>query len=295
MSELLLSKLIKEYEIIDAVSFENEQPISVFARMTSNVNEKKCVFLQQSKYIKDIDKHVSMIITTPELRNLISKESVGFCFTDSPRGLFFEIMSKYEKTIDDSMSETLIGHNCSISKTAVIAPNGVVIGDNVTIGDYVVIHPGTTIGSNVTIQTGARIGEQDFNLYTFRGNTKQLYHSGRVQIGSNVLISSGVLIGRALYSYGVTAIGDNCFIGANVGIGHNSIIEDNCEICANTALGGYCEIGQNSKLYMSVTVANALKIGANATINVGSVVIRNVKEGKTLFGNPAREIVSPKA
>ncbi len=293
MDNLYLSALISSFGLEDSVSFENEQPFNFFARATSNVSGKKCIFLQQKKYIKDIDDHVSMVITTPELKKEISRSSIGLCLTKSPRSLFFEIMSRYEHSSDDTMPKTIIGQNCSISKTAVISPNGVIIGDNVYIGEYVVIHPGTTIGNNVTIQTGSKIGEQDFNLYTYHGATKQLYHKGKVQIGSNVLISSGVLVGRALYTYGITSIGDNCSIGPNVGIGHNTIVESGCEICAKTAIGGFCEIGHNVTMFMSVTVANGLKIGANSTINVGSVIIRSVPNGKTMFGNPAREILSP--
>ena len=45
---------------------------------------------------------------------------------------------------------------------------------------------------------------------------------------------------------------------------------------------------------MTVTIANTFKVGNNAVINVGSVVVRNVLEGKTMFGNPAREIIVPK-
>jgi len=37
-------------------------------------------------------------------------------------------------------------------------------------------------------------------------------------------------------------------------------------------------------------IVSGVKIGKNARIGAGSVVIEDVKEGKTVFGNPAAEV-----
>ena len=291
---ILLSELLEQCGLSDCAQVIDEKPFDVFARATTVVDGQKCIFLANKKYAKSIDSSVSMVITSESTADEIERQGYGICVTDDPRGLFFELMSFYEKGIGFEKFDTVIGKNCEISKTAVIAPYNVIIGDNAKIGDFVVIHPNTTVGDNVTIQTGTRLGEQDFNVYTYKGVTKQVYHGGKVVIGSNVLISSGVLVGQALYSYGVTYIGDNCFIGADTCIGHNTTIQNDCEICGNSMLGGYCNVGEHAKLFMAVTIANATTIGKNVTVNMGSVVIRDVPDSKTVFGNPAREIVAPK-
>lgn len=290
-----ISKLLQEYCIIDEVSLLGERPFDVFARATTHVDGNRCIFISDKKYLREIDPTVSMVITTESIAKLLDKDGdIGVCVSENPRGLFFELMSTYENGEGLEKFETRIGKNCDISKTAIISPYNVIIGDNVQIGDYVVIHPNTTIGDCVTIQTGAKIAEQDFNVYSYHGIKKRVYHSGHVVIGSNVLISPGVFVGQAMYSYGKTFIGDNCFIGANIVIGHNTEIQSGCEVCANSALGGYCKIGENTKIFMTVTVANATTVGKNVTVNMGSVVIRNIPDGKTVFGNPAREIITPK-
>lgn len=279
--------LSKEAKVIRDYAFDN------FAKATTAVDGKKCVFVADKKYLNGLDSSVAMVITTEEIADLVS-EGIGVCLSDNPRGLFFELLSVYEKGKGLSKFDTVIGNNCDISSTAIISPYNVVIGNNVKIDDFVIIRPNTTIGDNVTIQSGAKIAEQDFNVYQYKGVTKQVYHSGKVVIGSNVLISSGVLIGQALYSYGKTAVGDNCFIGAGTCIGHNTEIDSSCEICGNSMLGGYCKIGKDVKIFMTVTIANTVKVGDKAVINMGSVVVRDVLDGKTMFGNPAREIVAPK-
>ena len=279
--------LSKDVEVIRDSDFDN------FARATTAVYGKKCVFVADKKYLDGLDSSVSMVITTEEIASLVSND-IGVCVCDNPRGLFFELLSVYEKGEGLKKFDTIIGTNCNISSTAIISPYNVEIGDNVKIDDFVIIRPNTIIGDNVTIQSGAKIAEQDLNVYRYKGVTKQVYHSGKVIIGSNVLISPGVLIGQGLYSYGKTAIGDNCFIGAGTCIGHNTEIDSGCEICGNSMLGGYCKIGKDVKIFMTVTIANTVKVGNKAVINMGSVVVRDVLDGKTMFGNPAREIVAPK-
>lgn len=290
-----ISKLLQECGIIDEVSLLEERPFDVFARATTHVDGNRCIFISDKKYLSKIDPTVSMVITTESIAKLLDKDAdIGICVSENPRGLFFELMSTYEKGEGLEKFETRIGKNCNISKTAIISPYNVIIGDNVQIGDYVVIHPNTTIGDHVTIQTGAKIAEQDFNVYSYHGTKKRVYHSGHVVIGSNVLISPGGFVGQAMYSYGKTSIGDNCCIGAAVCIGHNAEIQYGCEICANSVIAGYCRIGENTKVFLSVTLANAITVGKNVTIDMGSVVIRDVPDGKTVFGNPAREIIAPK-
>ena len=290
---LYLSQLLKRIETDESIQIPRDVLFDVFARATTVTSGKKCIFVTNRKYINTLDSSVSMVITTEDISNLIDEDK-GLCICDNPRGLFFELLSSYDKGDGLVKKETVIGMNCNISEKAVISPYNVVIGDNAKIGDFVVIKPNTIIGDNVTIQSGAIIAEQDFNVYQYHGITKQVYHSGKVTIGSNVLISSNVLIGQALYSYGTTKIGDNCFIGASTCIGHNAEIGSGCEICGNSMLGGYCKIGNDTKMFMSVTIANAIKVGKKATINMGSVVVRDVEDGKTIIGNPAREMITPK-
>lgn len=291
---IILSEIAKKLDLKYPVKIINEKTFDNFARISTQIDGAKCIFIANEKYINTIDSSVSMVITNTEIAAQLNSSDVGVCISENPRGLFFELMSEYERELRGNEKPTIMGDNCQISPRSVIADHGVEIGSNVRIGDFVVIHPNTRIGNNVTIQTGAKIAEQDFNVYQFNGLTKQIFHSGNVVIGSNVLISSGVLIGQALYSYGVTSVGDNCFIGAMTCIGHNTEIHNDCEICGNTMIGGYCKIGEKSKIYMSVTIANNTEIGKQTVINVGSNVIRNVEDEKTVFGNPAREILSPK-
>jgi acetyltransferase-like isoleucine patch superfamily enzyme len=49
-------------------------------------------------------------------------------------------------------------------------------------------------------------------------------------------------------------------------------------------------IKKGAHLHSSATVINKIVIGARARVGAGSVVIRDVDEGVTVVGNPARQI-----
>lgn len=289
---IFISEIIKINDLqLDSYNLIDEKAFDFFSRIPGKTIGRKCVFILDKKYLRAIDESVVMIITNEEIYNEIGEtENIGFCITDNPRGLFFELLMQYENSIVKKNKTTVIGKNCRISKNAVISNYNVVIGNNVFIDDFVVIKQNVVIGNNVTIQAGTKIGCPDFNIYNYKNQTKQLNHNGNVIIGNNVLINCNCYIGQALYSNGTTVIKDNVMIGANVLIGHNCQINDNSEICGGVQLGGWVELGKNCFVGMKTCIKNAITIGDNGYIGVGSVVIRNVRNNTKVFGNPAKRI-----
>ena len=125
-------------------------------------------------------------------------------------------------------------------------------------------------------------------------------------------------------------LGENCTVGRNVYIGPGVVIGDNCKIQNNAliyspaVLGDGVFVGPGAILtndkhpraiseggkikgpgdwtVVSVTVGSGASIGAGAvcvapvvigefaTIGAGSVVLKDIKKGITVVGNPASEI-----
>ena len=95
-------------------------------------------------------------------------------------------------------------------------------------------------------------------------------------------------------------IGKNLFIdhGAGVVIGETTVIGDNCTIYQNVTLGGVSlkqekrhptlennvMIGAGAKVLGNITIGSFAKIGAN------SVVVKDVLQGQTVVGIPAKPL-----
>jgi len=94
----------------------------------------------------------------------------------------------------------------------------------------------------------------------------------------------------------------NCYIGPDAEIGkfclmnYHTFVPHNCKLgkfsflAPLTNIGGDTKIGNNFFAGLSVTIIPRVKIGNNVNISAGSVVTRNIEDGVTVFGNPARKM-----
>ena len=83
-------------------------------------------------------------------------------------------------------------------------------------------------------------------------------------------------------------------VQTNVVIGHDSQIGDWTIMDCFTFTGGFASVGERVTIHTGAMILPHKVIGNNSVINAGSVVIRDVKEGATVMGNPAKELVFPK-
>ena len=113
--------------------------------------------------------------------------------------------------------------------------------------------------------------------------------NGTVVIGKDALIRSGTVIHS-----GVT-------IGNNFESGHDVFIGSEVEIGDDVFVGAHSEIGEGCRIDNKVNIRNArigahssilpgVTIGDEAIVIAGSVVTSDVPAGKTVAGNPARNI-----
>ncbi len=112
-------------------------------------------------------------------------------------------------------------------------------------------------------------------------------------IGNNLKIGQGCIIGyNAQIDCDVT-LGNFVNIQTSAVIGHDSIVGDWSILDSFTFMGGGARLGESVTLHTSAIIVPHKEVGNNATINAGSVVIRNVKDGAIMMGNPAKELLVP--
>lgn len=104
------------------------------------------------------------------------------------------------------------------------------------------------------------------------------------KVGKGCMISAKVGIG------GCSTIGDFCLIQDNAVIGHDVSIGDFSRLDCNTVIIGGVIIGNEVCIHTSAVISHNVTIGDGATVGALSFVIRKVKPGVTVYGNPARQL-----
>lgn len=110
------------------------------------------------------------------------------------------------------------------------------------------------------------------------------------------VISSFTNIGRGVMICANTAINALANIGNGVICNTNSTIEHECKIgdfahiAPGAVLAGNVKIGMRSFIGANSVIKQGINIGDDVMIGAGSVVIRDIPNGATAVGNPARII-----
>ena len=191
-----------------------------------------------------------------------------------------------------------------MTNTYIIYP-GVNLGPGSVIGEFALI--GVPLQAKQPGEIETRLGESA----VIRSHT--VIYAGNV-IGANFQTGHGAMIRE------LNEIGDNVSIGTHSVIEHHVRISDRVRIHSNAFIPEYSIIEEGAWIGPNVVFTNALyplspnakstlkgphimcgaKIGANSTllpgvvigrnalIGAGSVVVRDVPDGKVVVGNPAR-------
>jgi len=105
-----------------------------------------------------------------------------------------------------------------------------------------------------------------------------LYNS----IGEGSIICPGVVM-----TTNVT-LGKAVTVNVSANLGHDVSIGDFSSVMGRVGLAGGVHLGTRTYVGAGATLLPGVNIGAQAKVGAGSVVIRNVPENVTVFGNPAK-------
>jgi len=98
-----------------------------------------------------------------------------------------------------------------------------------------------------------------------------------------------VITPNCLISTNVT-IGAYVFVNIGSQIGHDCKIGDYTSFMTNVDIGGNCKIGKHVFFGSNATLLPDKKVNANIRIGAGSVVVNNLNQEGTYFGNPAKQL-----
>jgi sugar O-acyltransferase (sialic acid O-acetyltransferase NeuD family) len=109
-------------------------------------------------------------------------------------------------------------------------------------------------------------------------------------VSRRVSLPDAVLIGAFCSIPLDTVLGKGVFLNGLGGIGHDSTVGDFSVIMPGSSISGNVHIGDNVLVGTGSVIVPGLNIGNNAVICAGSMVLRDVKDGSKVIGNPAKAI-----
>lgn len=122
------------------------------------------------------------------------------------------------------------------------------------------------------------------------GGSPYSFISDDVKIGANVEVGDGCILNpRSSISSNVT-IKQGTIINCNSGIGHDTSIGSFCTLFGSVTINGNVKIGSNVMIGSGAIIHPGKNIDDGSIIGIGSVVLRNIKENTTVYGNPAKKM-----
>ena len=106
------------------------------------------------------------------------------------------------------------------------------------------------------------------------------------ELGSGILVQAYCILAANSKISNFVLINAHSGVGHDASIGEYASIMSYCDVAGEASLGCECFMGSGSKIQPGITVS------AGAYLCAGSVVLRNVKKGDKVIGNPARVVGS---
>jgi len=147
--------------------------------------------------------------------------------------------------------------------------------ENVFTADIEVI---IAIGSNVVRKRIAAKGLK--NDHTVIHPAALISRSASIEPGTMVM--PGAIVNAQ------ARIGKYCILNTNSSVDHECVIGDFVHIAPAATLAGNVEVGEGTLIGMGAVVLPHVKIGSWCKIGAGAVVVKDVPDGKTVMGVPAK-------
>lgn len=123
-----------------------------------------------------------------------------------------------------------------------------------------------------------------------RGWMPEIFIHESAAVGSYVKIGKGTVICPFCRISNDCEIGDHVLVNGGSGIGHDASVGSYSSLLGSVSVNGNARVGEGVTFGAGSMVYPGKVIGDWAKIGLGSVVLKNVRAGATMFGNPAKRI-----
>lgn len=106
--------------------------------------------------------------------------------------------------------------------------------------------------------------------------------SPSAKIGEGSVVMAGAVVNAD------AVIGKHCIVNTGATIDHDCVVGDYCHVAPGAHICGGTQIGEGTWIGVGTSIIQCLNIGKNCMIGAGSVVVRDIPDDVTAFGNPCR-------
>lgn len=111
-----------------------------------------------------------------------------------------------------------------------------------------------------------------------------------VQINKTARLGRGLLVFHHVHVGSEAIISNHVMLQSYAALGHDVVIGDYTRIDPKVSVVGGVKVGNRVTLHTMSVLNHKVTVGDDAVVGALSFVIRKVKQGITVFGNPAKEI-----
>ena len=174
---------------------------------------------------------------------------------------------------------SIVGAGCILGRDAKI-------GADCTLHPRVIVEDHCRLGDRCIVNSGTVIGSDGFGFATVDGIHHKVPQVGIVILEDDVELGANVCIDRA--ALGETRIGRGTKVDNLVQIAHNVQIGEGCLIVAQVGISGSCRIGHHTVFAGQSGCSGHLKIGSGVVLAARAAAFKDVPDGATMAGAPAR-------
>lgn len=177
----------------------------------------------------------------------------------------------------------MIHPTAKIHPTAIVE-DGAKVGARTVVMEFSIIRACVEVGEDCEIMERVILGALPVS-YSRLVRKPPLFG---VIVGDRVKFHTSATVVRGMKRH--TKIDDDCVLGQQTTIGHDSRIGNMNMINNHSTIGGWVETGDFITIHLNCTVRERTRIGYNVEVGMGSNVTKDIPSNSVAYGNPCRRI-----